>query len=79
MLKNIKNKLAKENAMITKADNGKTIVIIHANDYNPKVHDFLKNNNFQTPRKDPTDNFQKLIKTALKQCDQIINKNRSNT
>ena len=60
--------------MITKADKGKTIVFIYVNDYNSKVYDFFNNNNFQTLRKDPTDKFQKLIKTALKQCDQIISK-----
>ena len=60
--------------MITKADKGKTIVFIYVNDYNSKVYDFLNNKNFQTLRKDPTDKFQKLVKTALKQFDQIISK-----
>jgi hypothetical protein len=47
ILKNINNKLRKEDAMITKADKGKTCVIIYNNDYTNKVQNFLDNNNFQ--------------------------------
>jgi hypothetical protein len=46
ILKNIKYKLEKENAMIVKANKGKTCVIIYANDYAEKLHNFLNNNNF---------------------------------
>jgi len=74
VLKNIKNKLTQENAMITKADKGKTIVIIYVHEYNTKVYDFINNNNFQLLRKNPTDKYQKHIANILKQCNQIIDK-----
>jgi hypothetical protein len=45
--------------MITKADKGKTCVIIYNNDYTNKVQNFLDNNNFQKLPKDPTDKYQK--------------------
>jgi ribosomal protein L37AE/L43A len=44
ILKDINNKLRKEDAMITKADKGKTCVIIYNNDYTNKVQNFLDNN-----------------------------------
>ena len=75
ILKNINNKLRKEDAMITKADKGKTCVIIYNNDYTSKVHNFLDNNNFQKLPKDPTDKYQKNITSTLKHFNLIINKN----
>ena len=74
VLKNINNKLRKEDAMITKADKGKTCVIIYNNDYASKVHNFLANNNFQKLPKDTTDKYQKNITSTLKHCNMIINK-----
>ena len=74
-LKNVKGKLEKENAMITKGDKGKTCVIIFTIDYTAEVHDFLNNNNnFQTFKRNPTTKYQKLITETLKQCDLIIHK-----
>jgi hypothetical protein len=59
ILKNINNKLRKEDAMITKAVKGKICVIIYNNDYTNKVQNFLDNNNFRKLPKDPTDKYQK--------------------
>jgi hypothetical protein len=42
------------NAMIAKADKGKTTVIIHTQDYTNKVYTFLTVNNFCTIPQDPT-------------------------
>jgi hypothetical protein len=47
ILKNINKKLMKEDAMITKADKGKTCVIMYNNDYTNKVQNFLDNNNIR--------------------------------
>ena len=47
--------------MITKADKGKTCVIIYTKDYTTKVQDFLNNSNFQTLLKNPTNKFQSQI------------------
>jgi hypothetical protein len=68
--------MEKENAMISKADKGKTCVVIYTKDYTAKVHDFLNNNNLQTPKRNSPNKYQKLITETLKQCDLIIHKNR---
>ena len=51
-------------------------MIIYTGDYNKKVNDFLKENNFQTVPKDPTEKYNKLITRAVQQSDAIINKNK---
>jgi hypothetical protein len=52
-LRSIKQKIH-NNAMITRADKGKTTVIIHTQDYNDKVYAFLTENNFQPLPQNPT-------------------------
>jgi len=80
ILKNINSKLEKENAMVAKADKGKTCVIIYSDviiytdEYNKKFHKFLNENNFQKLQKDPTDKYQKLITKTLQHGDLIVNK-----
>ena len=55
LTKNIQQKIKVNNAMITQADKGRTLVIIYREDYHNKVHTFLTNNNFQTiPKTPPT-------------------------
>ena len=53
ILKSIKQKFHNNNAMITRADKGKTIVIIHTQDFNDKVHTFLTENNFHLLPQNP--------------------------
>jgi ABC-type phosphonate transport system ATPase subunit len=65
VLKKLNQKLATENAIITHADKGKTIVIINAEEYSQKINTFVTANNFNTLTRDPTDKYQKLI---IKQC-----------
>jgi hypothetical protein len=73
-IKTINEKLVKGNAILVKADKGKTCVIIYSDDYTEKTQTFLTDNNFQNLNNNPTDKFQKqLIKTLL-QCDRIIPK-----
>ena len=62
-LKNIREKLDKENAMITKADKGKTRVVIYTKDYSAKVHEFLSSNNFQTLKRDRPNKYKIPVKT----------------
>jgi hypothetical protein len=47
-INNINDKLVKCNAVLTKANKGKTSVILYLDDYTEKVHTFLMGNNFQT-------------------------------
>jgi hypothetical protein len=74
-IKSINDKLMAENAIIVKADKGKTSVILYSDDYTEKVHTFL-NDNFQTIQTNPTDIFQKLLNKKLQQCNLIVNKNQ---
>ena len=54
ILKQIKTKLIENNALITKADIGKTLVIMDSESYTMKVNDFISNNNIITLKFDPT-------------------------
>jgi uncharacterized protein YukE len=73
VLKNIKQKLAKGKATVTRADKGRTTVIIHSQHYNNKVHSFLSDNLHIVPQ-DPTKKYQTKILKTLQQSNQIIDK-----
>jgi len=77
ILKCLNHKITTENAMITPADNGKTIVIIYNYEYSNKVHTFLSENNFHTIPKNPISKDQKHIQNAIHQCDLIIHKKQN--
>ena len=77
ILKNINSKLVKQNAMVVKADKGKTCVIIYADKYNKKVHNFLNENNIQKLQKDPTGKYQKLTTKALQHSELIVSKKQN--
>jgi len=74
VIKELNKKLTTENAIITQADKGKTIVIIDSKEYAEKVQSFLIANNFSTLTKDPTNKFQKLINKTMQECNSIIDK-----
>jgi hypothetical protein len=74
ILNQIKHKITSNNDMITRADKGKTTVIIYTHDHNDKVHTFLSENNFHIVSKDPTIKDHKLTHCTLQQCDKIIDK-----
>jgi hypothetical protein len=67
-MKELNKKLATENAIITQADKGKTIVILNSDEYSEKVPIFLAANNFSTLTKHPTDKLRK------EKCNLIIDK-----
>ena len=70
----IKQKLITNNAMITKADKGNSIIIIYQRDYHDKVHKFIKDNNFTTLINDPTKTFQKELRNTVNRCQELIKK-----
>ena len=76
IMKELNKKLNKENAIITQADKGKTIVIINYEEYAEKVHHFLTDNNFKTLTKDPTNKYQKQIQKTIQQSYLIIDKRK---
>jgi len=57
-IRSIQNKLSKNKAMIAKADNGNSIVVLPTHQYETKIQDFTLNNNFRTTTTDPTNTFQ---------------------
>jgi hypothetical protein len=72
----IKEKPKNDNAIITKADKGNSIVILYQNDYYTNVTDFLENNNFEIETTDPTNKVQKEIRntSSINLCQLIIPK-----
>ena len=48
-------------AMISKADKGNSIVILYLEDYHRKVQNFIDNNNFVALKKDPTKKFHNKV------------------
>jgi Tol biopolymer transport system component len=61
---NKEKKLNKERAMITKADEGNSIVILYIEDYNKKVNTFISNNNFHKTTSDITNKLQRDIRNS---------------
>jgi hypothetical protein len=75
-LNSIKAKLATNNATITTADKGSTLVILPTAQYHNKIKDFITNNNFQTSNTDPTPRYQKQIRKTINDSSTLINKNQ---
>jgi hypothetical protein len=73
-MKELNKKLTTENAIVSKADKSKTIVILDSKEYAEKVQFFLTTNNFNTLNLDSTNKFQKLINKTIQECNSIINK-----
>jgi predicted transcriptional regulator len=61
LIRNIRNKLAENELIITKADKGKTIVMLTMEDYTQKVNNFIEVNQIVLINNDPTKNYQKAI------------------
>ena len=70
--KSIKEKLIVNNATITKADKGNSIVTMYNTDYDDKVLNFIHNNNAHVTTNNTTATFQKELKLTLKGCKTII-------
>jgi hypothetical protein len=62
---NIKNKICKNKLIVTKADKGKTLVILTEEKYKHKIINFIQHNQFIMINKDPTQQYQKIIKQTL--------------
>jgi hypothetical protein len=74
LIANIKNKVSTNKLTITKADKGKTILILTQEEYENKVKKFVQDNNFTLIITTPTQHYQKTTKQTLKQCNIIIQK-----
>jgi predicted transcriptional regulator len=74
LIRNIRNTLAENELIITKADKGKTIVILTKEDYTQKGNNFIQENQFVVINNNPTKDYQKAIKHTMTQCNNIIPK-----
>lgn len=72
-LKQIKEKLSNNNAMITKADKGNTIVIMDTIQYSQKVNQFIENNNIAMINTDPSPGFVSTLNNTINRCTHIFN------
>lgn len=72
LIKNIKKKLTQNNLTVTKSNKENTLVIIHQDDYNQKINEFITNNNFTNVTKDHTKIQQRAIKETINTCSNII-------
>ena len=70
----IKEKLKKEKAMITKGDKGNSIIIIYTEEYNKKVNAFIANNSFHKTSNDITKKLQRDVRNRINECQNIIPK-----
>jgi len=57
-IKSIQTKLRENNAMITPADKGNSVVAFPTQQNNTKIQDFIDKSNFQTSTVNPTKTFQ---------------------
>jgi hypothetical protein len=74
LIRSIRTKLNKNNAMITRADKGNSIVILPTTQYDSKIQDFLKESNFLKTNTDPTKTFQAQINKRVRNNKTLIPK-----
>jgi hypothetical protein len=74
ILSNIKEKLSLNNATITKADKGNSIIIIHLEEYHCRILDFISSSNFTISKKDLTKTFQKELRNLTSDCHSVVKK-----
>jgi hypothetical protein len=60
-IKSIRSKLQRNNATVTRADKGNTLVILPTQQYDSKIHNFIESNNFKITPTDPTKTYQALV------------------
>jgi hypothetical protein len=71
-IKSNKTKLRDNEAIITRADKGNTLVIIPTKQYESKITDFIEAHNFHTTTKDPTNSFQAQIRKTINNSKTLI-------
>lgn len=76
IIKGLKDKINNNNLVITKAEKGYTVVIIHKNDYDSKIGEFMSNNEFTEKNIDPTKQYHKTIRNTVNKCSIIVPKDK---
>jgi hypothetical protein len=75
LIKDIKKKIEQNQLIVTKADKGNSLVILHKEDYNNKVEEFITNNSYTELPHGTANKLQRSIKNSLNKCNNIIHKN----
>jgi hypothetical protein len=74
-MKTITAKLKKNNAIVTSADKGNTIVILPSTMCQEKIQNFIDKKNFRTSNTNPTQTSQKQIRKIINSSPKLINSN----
>ena len=75
IINQIKDKLHKNKAMVTKGDKGSSIVVIYCDKYEHKVNNFISNNEAIETNDNVTVKFKKDVGITLNECRYIIDTN----
>jgi len=71
-MKQIKYNLNKNRAVISKADEGNSTVVLYLDDCKRKVNEFISSNNFTTANADITKTLQKELRNTINECQNVI-------
>jgi hypothetical protein len=74
IIRSIQRKLKEYDAKVTRADKRNTLVILPTHQYETKLQDFIKNNEFHTKANNPTKTFKTQIRSINKQSPNLIDK-----
>ena len=61
-------------AVITKADKGNTLVIMYNSDYIKKDYEFITCNNIKRLKNDPTTKYTKRLNSVINECTTLFDK-----
>ena len=76
IVNSLKQKINSNSLVVCKADKGNTITIINRSEYIEKTELLFRNDNFKILN-DPTNKFQKQIKSLIKNCPNIFSDTKS--
>ena len=74
IINQIKDKLTKNKAMISKADKCSSIIILYQEEYKERISKFISNNSFTIANGDITKKLQKGIRNTINECQQVRHK-----
>jgi len=66
--------LTKNEAMISKTDRGKSIIVLYQEEYKDKISKFIASNNFTIANRDVTKQPRRDVGNTVNECQQIIHK-----
>jgi hypothetical protein len=76
-IRNLRHKINQSQQIITKADKGNTLVILHKNVYNNNIEELITKNNFTKLPHDMTNKLQRNICNNLNKCNKVIHTNNT--